>query len=367
MINIPVALYDNVFYNILLVFVVVFFLQSRNVALENGQNLRVKSTFGKVLLAFSIIFIGLRPITFSHFGDMGMYNIYFVNYLEGAPLVLEGKDIGFEIFMKLCSYVMMPQFFFLTIAFLYIFPFYTVSKKLFADYWFYGFFMLLISLSFWGAATNGLRNAVATSIFLFVFVTENKYAKFGIMLLAILFHKSMLIPTGAYLAAMYYQDTKTYFKAWFAAIPLSLALGGFWETLFLNLGFAEDEKLKNYLIENEDLVDRFSSSGFRWDFLLYSGVGVYAGWYFIYKRKFEDAVYLQLVNTYLITNAFWILVIRANFSNRFAFLSWFMLGLVIIYPMLKNKFFTKQHLIIGNIILCYFAFTYLLNIVLAKY
>ena len=118
-------------------------------------------------------------------------------------------------------------------------------------------------------------------------------------------------------------------------IPISLAAGGFWENFFGSLGF-QDDRL-SYLTEGNVNDDDFSSTGFRWDFLLYSATAVYAGWYFIIKKGFEDKIYFWLFNTYVFANAFWILVIRANFSNRFAYLSWFMMALVIIYPLLKKE------------------------------
>jgi len=101
--------------------------------------------------------------------------------------------------------------------------------------------------------------------------------------------------------------------------------------------------------------------------LFYSAFGVFAGWYFIYKKRFEDPFYNQLLNTYLICNGFWILVIRANYSNRFAYLSWFMMGLVIIYPVLKKQLFKNQHWVIGKIIFAYFLFTYLMNVIYYAY
>ena len=107
-------------------------------------------------------------------------------------------------------------------------------------------------------------------------------------------------------------------------------------------------------------------AGFRWDFLLYSASGVFAGWYFIEKKGFQDALYQRLFNTYLIANGIWILIIRANYSNRFAFLSWFLLGLVIIYPLLKSKIFSRQHVVIVRIVFIYFSFCYLMNVILKK-
>ena len=108
------------------------------------------------------------------------------------------------------------------------------------------------------------------------------------------------------------------------------------------------------------------AASFRWDFLLYSATGVYAGWYYIIKKNFDDTFYIRLFNIYLIANAFWVLVIRANFSNRFAYLSWFMLGVIIIYPLLKQNFLSNQHRVIGGVLIIYFAFTYLMNVILVK-
>lgn len=116
-----------------------------------------------------------------------------------------------------------------------------------------------------------------------------------------------------------------------------------------------------YLVGEAAEGAKFSSTGFRYDFLAYSAAAVYTGWYFIFKKKYNDKIYINLYNTYLICNAFWILVIRANFSNRFAYLSWFMMGLVIIYPFLKKEFFINHHLLVGKVLTVYFLFTYLME------
>jgi hypothetical protein len=87
---------------------------------------------------------------------------------------------------------------------------------------------------------------------------------------------------------------------------------------------------------------------------------------YIFKKKYNDLIYSQLFNMYLIANAFWILIIRANFSNRFAYLSWFMLPLIVMYPILKNEIFIKQHQLIGKIIFGYFLFTFVLIVILGS-
>ena len=87
-------------------------------------------------------------------------------------------------------------------------------------------------------------------------------------------------------------------------------------------------------------------------------------WVFNWQKKgFKDNFYNQIFSTYLICNAFWILVIRANFSNRCAYLSWFLMRVVIIYPYLRKRFYVKQEIVIAKVLTAYFMFTYLMYLV----
>lgn len=54
---------------------------------------------------------------------------------------------------------------------------------------------------------------------------------------------------------------------------------------------------------------------------------------------------------YLLSNTFWILVIRANFSDRFAYLSWFIYSIVLLYPLVTHSIVKRQGLWIGTIFL----------------
>jgi hypothetical protein len=177
----------------------------------------------------------------------------------------------------------------------------------------------------------------------------------------------MLLPLFAYIATLIYNNSKAYFYFWLACIPLSLALGGFFINFFMTIGIVEEKAVEGYFGQFDQAAEGVELNvGFRWDFLLYSASGVFAGWYYIFRRKYHDKMYLQLLNVYLFCNAFWILVIRANYSNRLAYLSWFMLGVVIIYPLIKHKFFENQHQVVVRIILAYFAFTYIMNVFVYK-
>lgn len=358
---IPVEYYTPIYYHILLVVVVLVYFKTKTENLNSNEAIIFSHKINVALLIFLSFYMGFRQINGRYFGDTANYNIFFEEYQNGGEILLT-SDYFFHLFTQFCSKFMTARFYFFICALLYLIPLYYVGKKWFNKYWGYSFLFFVVSFSFWSAGTNGIRSAIATS-FVLLGLSRNKMVfKVLWFLLAVGFHKSMLLPIAAFCLTLLVNNPKWYFYGWLMCIPLSLAAAGFWETLFA--GLVEDERI-SYLTSGNINDDEFSSTGFRWDFLLYSFTAVFAAYYFIYKRKFIDQNYNRLVNVYLTANGFWILVIRANFSNRFAYLSWFMLGLIIIYPLLRKILVKDQHKKIGYILLAYFGFTFLMNVILA--
>jgi len=355
---IPLEYYTPIFYNFILLLVLVVYFQSQHSAIEESKNINRKLILGYLSLVLITIYMGVRPVSGRYFGDMGRYALMFNDYSNGTPLLLD-KDILFSIFVYGSTLVMNVYSFFLLCAFLYCYTAYKISLKFFGNYWFYAFLMQAAVITFWGAGTNGIRNALAASCFLWALTRTTNKTRMLFVVGSFLIHGSMLLPAAAYFLSLYVKNTKWYIYFWLLSIPLSLALGSFFESAFFNLGFGAEDRLAGYLTELDEGIES-GKTGFRWDFLIYSGIGVFSGWYFIIKKKYEDQIYIQLFNIYLICNAFWVLVIRANFSNRFAYLSWFLLGLVIIYPFLKMKFFHKQHIQVGRIIFGFYMISYVL-------
>ncbi len=358
---IPSKYYASIYYNILLLIVLLTVIHTLNNSGFRKKTFKFNNTFANILFFFLIIYIGLRPITI-YFGDMGAYAKLFNNYKEGIFL-FKSTDIAFYTLMQwLSNFVSVDVFFFL-MTLLYLIPLYIATKRWFANYYYFAFLILVTSFSFWTYGTNGIRNGIATSLMILALsYQDKKLIMYALFALAYGFHSSMLLIIVLYFLTSLIKNIYFYFYFWGLSILLSLLMGSFWENFFASLGFGDEDKINTYFFNKEEFADQFSSTGFRWDFLLYSFTAVYAAWFFIKKKRFKDQYYLKMVKIYLMANAFWILVIRANFSNRFAYLSWFLMGIIIIYPLLKHVYWKNQFQIIGILILIYFSFTYIMNI-----
>ena len=80
----------------------------------------------------------------------------------------------------------------------------------------------------------------------------------------------------------------------------------------------------------------------------------------IFKKRTFDLKYLLLLHTYVLSNAFWVMLIRASFSNRFAYLSWFMYPIILAYPLLIFPMWKDQGKKVGMILMVHTLFTYVM-------
>ncbi|WP_289054502.1 EpsG family protein [Carboxylicivirga marina] len=354
---VPVQFYSLVFYHIVLlvVFGMVLKLYKYGYAIET---LGKRDLASPVLLLVILLYMGLRPISGKYFVDMGIYYKGFMNFAEGKELT-DRNDYLWYAFVKFCSGFMSAKVYFFTCAAFYIVPLYKASKNWLYKDSYVVFLMLVASFSFWGYGTNGIRNGIATSIFVLglSYAYKNRYLHVGLLSLSYFIHGSMIIPLSAFILSCLHKNPRTYIIGWILAVPLSLVLGSRLELFFMSLGIGGDRV--GYLVMT-GLDNVFAYSGFRWDFLIYSFVPVYAGYYYIIRNNFDDKIYKQIFNIYVIANTFWVMIIRASFSNRFAYLSWFLMAIVIFYPLFKRRFFRYQQFNLIYFILLYFGFTYIM-------
>lgn len=358
---IPLEYYTSIHYHVLFVIALLITFHSILFDVKDEQSIHFFYSLGYVIVLLYLFYMGLRPIYNSYFGDSFIYAQAYHILQEGNQVNIN-KDYAFNYFMKFWSGFININSFFLLVDVLYILPCFLFSHKYFEKYWFFAMFMFLSSYSFWTYGTNGLRNGLGTSFFIMgLYFYDKKYWMYFWFVLGYFMHASIVIPIAAFIVSGLYKNPKIYLYIWLAAIPLSLAGGSFWSNLFTNLGF--EDRTEGYLTNSQDNLEQFSQTGFRWDFLLYSASAVFAGAYFILKKKIIDPFYIHVFGIYCIANAFWILVITAAFSNRFAYLSWFLMPVIFAYPMFRYRIWKEQYKIFGGILFLYFMFTYFMNVI----
>ena len=149
------------------------------------------------------------------------------------------------------------------------------------------------------------------------------------------------------------------YAAWLGAILVSLMFGDTIANLISLVNY--DERLTTVALKGEDVEELWGEvleNRFRWDFLLYSAMPVILGWYILFIRKVYNNTYLILLGTYMFANTFWIMVIRDLFSNRYAYLSWFLYPIVLAYPLFNLPVFERNHSQkVAWILLAHFGFT----------
>ena len=303
------------------------------------------------ILAFSIMYIlfwGLRPISGVYFGDTANYATTYRLLEDFGVFNMQGsEDVGsdwlFNTLMRTCAQVMNVHFFFTIIMFLYIIMMFGGCRKI--DYQHGALLMLFCigSFEFYPYSVNGIRNGVACSFAIMALAYLCKEKKVGALVwsfIAIGFHKSAALPVAAMFLSYYVSKPKYMYIAWLGAIVVSLAIGGYIDTLLSAMSY--DERLAGNL-QGDDADGVIMEHRFRWDFLLYSSMPILLGWYTIFKRQLFDKTYLILLGTYIYANAFWVLAIRGMFSNRIAYLSWFIYPIVLAYPLLNFPVFKQNH------------------------
>jgi hypothetical protein len=361
---IPEKLYFTLYINVILLLTLWYTISSKK---ETAKEI-IRSNDSIIPAAFFcfilIIFIGTRPISYK-FGDTPMYAHMYnvIGDLNGADLS-QLSEGGFKWLMATCRPFLDTTGFFLVVAAGYIGFMFWACKQLMPNNVLVGVLFNLASFSFYTYGTNGIRNGLACSMVMLgiALMTGNKkerMAGIAVNVAACTIHTSVSLPTMMAIASFYIiKKFKTAYTFWILSIIISLILGNTIANIFASLGF--DDRMSGYL-NNQDAMDQFSSTGFRWDFLLYSAMPIVLGYYIIIKRGIRNRTYEFLLNTYILSNAFWVMVIRAAFSNRFAYLSWFLYPIVLAYPLLRLPIWKdEQGKYLKQIMIANIGFTYIM-------
>ncbi len=274
-----------------------------------------------------------------------------------ADNFLEFKDIGFSFYVYLSRvFTSNGTIFFILTALFYILGYWLfILKNVNRNYSFIILLMVFSSFGFTAYGVNVIRAGFALSMLLIAITFRKNVVVFIIFgLLAVLSHKSTSIPLVAFIVSHYVTRHKLFLAVWLFALLLSFLNIGAVSQFLQNNIFSFDDRSANYFDVKNAL--RYKT-GFRTDFVIYSFIPIVVSYYYIYKLKIQDRLYTQLVNTYLLTNAIWLLVIRMAFTDRVAYLSWFLIPFLILYPILKYKLPINQRLWVATSLAVSISFT----------
>lgn len=327
------------------------------VLLPNKKSKKLNLIFPLLLSIVVVLFITFRPPVSRYFGDTGTY---MRGFLASAyrDFDFEAKDIGHEFLMQLlkgCN----VELLFLVYAVIYVGGHLLTAKKLFPSFCAVALIVMIGSFSFFGYGFNGMRNGAACALVMLAFIERRMVFQIALFLFAASLHKSVLLPIGAYYLVNYFKDTKLYLKVWFLCIIVNVLIPNCLGELSWLTDMIEDER-SSYLTTDFDSFEydvAFSHTGFRWDFLFFSAVPVYFGWETLMKGKMQHSLYSLFFNVYLVCNSAWLFTARLPYNNRIAYLSWFLMPILLFFPFaLSPKYSTNTNinlLMLMNLSLCF--------------
>lgn len=377
------------------VFIICLFLYFNYSSSNNCDKLLTKNSMFPALLLtlFLMIYMGLRPVSFA-FGDTINYA---AGYKTATGLAVFSLDLNSEwlwtfimLTCKQLGFTVNTWFLLIEIGYL-GFAFWGLKVLLGENAWMAMLFFLS-AFSTFTFGVNGIRNGLACSatILAFAIAANKNIAQLGlagvVLVLAFGIHRSISLPIAAFLGASYIIKTpKIAVYFWIMSIGISIVAGGPVTNFFMGMGF--DDRMSSYATSTDQYADQFSQTGFRWDFLAYSAMPVWLTWYICKKaeterRQYGDTieevetgvlgagriadvhsmrVFNILATTYILANSFWVMVIRAAFSNRFAYLSWFLYPVVIAYAVIRLHIWKDQDKKAGLILLLHASFTLIMH------
>jgi hypothetical protein len=333
----------------------------------NKETVTINATWGAIFTVVLILYMGLRPIIDGYFGDTMNYAREFDEYVASKEPFSWNWDREWLFYnlMHLFAKFSDIHMFFLLCAVVYIGSLWLATVRIFKTYYYVPLLVIMGMFTFWQYGVNGIRNGLGASLFILAMTyVNNPKVMISLIVLGYGCHNSVLLMAAAAAAAWFIKDCRIYLIGWLACVVVSYIAGGTIQSYLAEIDIiGGDDRFAGYLtgdVHAGEIV--ITSMVFRWDFLIYSAMGVAVGYYFIFRRNFKDEYYHWIFNTYLATNAFWVLIIRAAYSNRFAQISWFILPLVLVYPFFKQRFWDNHEKMLGYVILAFYAFAFYSNV-----
>ena len=312
-----------------------------------------------LLVIFMVLFIGFRPESYV-FVDMLNYITFYYAFYEGNAFVFdkEAENLLFDnYFAWVGSMDLGTTFFFVSIAVIYFVWTYIACRRLFPQDTLAAYLVFLAAFSTFSYGTNGIKAGAAAAILLMALsYRTNLKLCIPLILVSWGFHHSMIMPIVGLALTLVYKNSKVYFAGWCFCLLIAIAHITFFQELFA--GFLSDsgDSGANYLSNVNG--EWGGKTGFRIDFVIYSAMPILVGYWAMYKKKLQlSKIYRCLLNLYMTLNGTWMLCMYANFTNRIAYLSWFLYPIVLIYPYLKENWGPTRYKDFSKVMLAHLGFT----------
>ena len=355
----PVVYHDV--YNIVLLFITLLLVQQyssyRTSRLQSAQ--RQPAVISLLLLLFMVLFIGTRPLSSRAFVDMVNYNQTYNMVAENESVFTFSDDYYDILFTNLFNWMAISgydsKFFFLVIAVIYFTFMWQACRKWFPNDTLYAFVVYLSAFSTFSYGTNGIRAGAAASVFMLALAYRHDKLWLSVVLALMSWgiHHSMHVVLVAYFVVILVKNPIYYFGIWCICILCAAIHLNPLSSLMLSI---TDERSVGYLTA----IGEWSGvQGFRLDFLVYSAVPIAIGYYIVFILRIRNVVYDTMLSLYLLLNSMWALCMYIPFNNRVAYLSWFLLPIVSIYPMLKldmRPLQLQQYKLLNRVAGLYMAF-----------
>lgn len=364
---IPASLYHSIY--LFLVTILTLFTYRNYKYKEDlyGDGTRNTELFTILLVLVIALFIGLRPAgipnCWKYFGDTQNYVQFYKVFFEGSDFTFNrnSENLIFDnLFAWWGSARLGYTSFFLLFSTLYFTATYLGISKLFPNDKLAAYLVFLAAFSTYSYSVNGIKAGVAASLFIWAMgYRDNLKICIPLILISWGFHHSMIMPVAAFVTTLFFKNPKLYFAIWAFCLLMALAHVTAFAHFFAG---ATTEHGASYLMG--DGTNDGTKGGFRLDFIIYSAMPVIVGWYVVVKKQLEISdMYINLLNLYLCLNGVWMLCMYANFTNRIAYLSWFLYPIVLIYPFLNEDMGEDRYRKFSYVMLAHLGFTLFMNII----
>ncbi|OJV36709.1 MAG: hypothetical protein BGO33_04240 [Bacteroidia bacterium 43-41] len=342
----------NLFFLLIAIFV---FL---SIGSRRKQKENIIPTFSNFFVV-SLLLITILLITFFPVGN-ATDKFRYERMFNEPFLLITMSDLGWAAYTYLIKIIFNNStIYFLITAFVYVIGYYIFSVKMIPKKYLFVFLLACFgTFGFLSYGVNTLRAGFGLSLLLIAIANSKKKSVFLILaVLSVLFHKSTFIPIVAYIVTYYLKDTKIYLTVWFFALIIAITdislISDFLQKYLGNF----DNRVTTYLDPQEEVE---YNTGFRLGFVLYSLVPIIIGYYYIKKMMIKDSTYIRFFNMYIMTNSVWLLIMRIIYSDRIAYLSWFLIPIIFLLPLFRQRVFVNQRLYISFILLGLIFFNFIM-------